>query len=244
MAIPRLIDVYQLPTTDNICNQVLREVISLPKVSMAHVIMNPANVSLWHQHSIMTEVYFVLDGEGILYYGDKSIRAKGGTYVMLPPKTPHKLKNIGNSNLEHLVFAVPPFSPHDVELLDDFANETFIPETFKHDKPPITALDGALIYELIPPDERERLDIALAVGFLPKGRKAIPHYHKISEEIYYVSSGVGQVRVDEEKFNIKKGSVIYVLRDKVHALENKSDSEELNIVCITSPAYKEEDFIL
>jgi len=107
----------------------------------------------------------------------------------------------------------------------------------------MTALDGALIYELIPPNERERLDVALAVGFLPKGRKAIPHYHKISEEIYYISSGIGRVRVNDETFNIKKGSVIYVPRNKVHALENKSDSEELNVLCVTSPAYTKGDFI-
>jgi len=241
---PKLIDVYQLPTVDNICNQILREVISLPKVSMAHVTMNPGNVSLWHQHSKMSEIYFILEGDGILYYGNKSIKAERGTYLMIPPKTPHKLRNTGSSDLEHLVLAIPPFNPNDVELLDDFANEKSTPKKFEYGKPPVTALDGALIYELIPPNERERLDVALAVGFLPKGRKAIPHYHKISEEIYYVCSGIGKIRVGDEIFDIKKGSVIYVPRNKVHALENKSDSEELNILCVTSPAYSEGDFIL
>lgn len=205
--------------------------------------MNPENTSLWHQHSRMNEVYFVLDGEGLLFYGDKSIIAKKGTYLMLPPKTPHKLRNTGNSDLEHLVFAIPPFDPNDVELLDDFANEKEVPETFDYEKPPITALDGALIYELISPNERNRLDVALAVGFLPKGKRAIPHYHKISEEIYYVSSGSGKVRVSDETFEIKKGSVIYVPKNKVHALENKSDVDELHVLCVTSPAYTEEDFI-
>ncbi len=243
MATAKLIDVYTLPTVDNICNQILREVISLPKVSMAHVTMNPGNVSLWHQHSMMSEVYFLLEGKGVLYYEDKSIRAEKGTYLILPPKTPHKLRNTGSSNVEHLVFAIPPFNPNDVELLDDFANEKSTPDRFKYDKRPITALDGALIYELIPSNERERLDVALAVGFLPKERKAIPHYHKISEEIYYVSSGIGRLRVGQENFNIRKGSVIYVPRDIVHALENKSDSEELKVLCVTSPAYTEGDFI-
>ncbi len=243
MTHPKLIDVYELPTVDNVCNQILREVISLPKVSMAHVTMNPGHTSLWHQHSRMSEVYVVLDGEGVLFYGDKSIIAKKGAYLMLPPKTPHKLRNTGNSDLEHLVFAVPPFDPKDVKLLEDFANEKYIPETFDYEKPPITALDGALIHELIPPKERKRLDIALAAGFLPIGRKAIPHYHTISEEIYYVFSGSGKIRVGEEHFEIKKGSVIYVPRNKVHALENKSEVDDLQVLCVTSPAYTEKDFI-
>ena len=172
MTNPKLIDVYDLPTVDNVCNQILREVLSLPKVSMAHVTMKPGNTSLWHQHSRMSEIYFVLDGEGVLFYGNKSIIAKRGTYLMLPPKTPHKLRNTGNSDLEHLVFAIPPFDPKDVELLDDFANEKDVPEIFDYEKPPITALDGALIYELIPPNERNRLDVALAVGFFAKGKES------------------------------------------------------------------------
>src|SRR4030042_6527110 len=87
----------------------LGEVISLPKVSLAHVLMEPGNVSLWHRHSNMSEIYFILEGEGILYHGDKALQAENGAYLLLPPDTPHKLRNTGNSALEHLVLAVPPF---------------------------------------------------------------------------------------------------------------------------------------
>jgi len=243
MSEPRLIDVYELSTVENVCNQILREVISLPKVSMAHVIMNEGNVSLWHQHSRMSEVYFILEGEGILYYGNKALQAEKGAYLVLPPNTPHKLRNTGKSDLEHLVFAIPPFDPEDVEILDDSPSENVSPTKFTYDKPPITALDGALIYELMNEKERKQMDVALAVGFLPAGRKAIPHYHKISEELYYVTDGFGKVRVGEQDFEVKKGSLIYVPTDSVHALENGSDSEELRVLCVSSPSYTEGDFI-
>ncbi len=240
---PKLIDVYELPTVDNVCNQILREVISLPKVSMAHVIMNEGNVSLWHQHSKMTEVYFILEGEGILYYGERALKVEKGAYLVIPPNTPHKLRNTGNSDLEHLVFAIPPFNPEDVEILDDSPTEDITPEKFSYEKPPITALDGALIYELMNADERKSLGVALAVGFLPQGRKAIPHHHRISEEIYYVTNGVGRVRVGKQNFEVKKGSVVYVPTNKIHALENGSDSEELKVLCVSSPSYTEGDFL-
>jgi mannose-6-phosphate isomerase-like protein (cupin superfamily) len=107
----KLIDVYELDPVENVCDQTLREVISLPKVSLAHVIMDEGNVSLWHQHSRMSEVYFILEGEGILYYGNEALQAKKGAYLIIPPNTPHKLKNTGKSDLEHLVFAIPPFDP-------------------------------------------------------------------------------------------------------------------------------------
>jgi mannose-6-phosphate isomerase-like protein (cupin superfamily) len=92
-------------------------------------------------------------------------------------------------------------------------------------------------------DERKNLDVALALGFLPAGRKAIPHYHRISEELYYVTDGIGKVKVGEQTFDVKKGSVLYVPVNQAHALENGSDSEELKVLCVSSPSYTEEDFI-
>jgi len=235
---------YNLPTVENICNQILREVIALPKVSMAHVTMAPGNVSLWHDHVEMNEVYFILKGTGILTYGNRALTATKGAYLVIPPNTPHKLKNTGNTDLEHLVFALPPFSPDDVRLIDEPNNlKEPIPEEYKQEKKPITALDGALIYELITESERKRLDLALAMGFLPAGRKAIPHFHKICEELYYVTSGHGSVKIDGQSYEIKKGSVIHIPLNAVHALENSNQTEELQILCVSSPAYREGDFI-
>ncbi len=240
---PTLLDVYELSVVNNICNQILREVISLSNVSMAHIIMNGGNVSLWHKHSKMTEVYFIINGNGILYHGNQALLVETGAYLVLPPNTPHKLRNIGKYDLEHLVFAIPPFDSNDVEILDDNITENITPKKFNYNKPSITALDGALIYELMDAEERKDLDVALAVGFLPPRRKAIPHYHHISEEIYYVTEGLGKVMVGEQTFEVKKGSVVYVPTNRVHALENRSDSEKLRILCVSSPSYTEEDFL-
>ena len=244
MAEGRLINVYDLPTVYNVCNQILREIISLPKVSMAHVIMEEGNVSLWHKHSNMGEIYFILEGEGILYQGNRSLKVKEDSYQIISKNTPHALENTGKSNLEHLVFAIPPFNLEDVEILNDSSSKDFISEEFKYDKSPITALDGALIYELMNEKERKDLDVALAVGFLPQRKKAIPHHHLISEELYYVTKGEGKVKVGKQIFGVKKGSVICVPVNQTHALENESDSEELKILCVSSPSYTEGDFIL
>lgn len=241
---PELKFVYELPTVENVCNQVLREVISLPKVSIAHVSMSSGNASLLHQHSKMTEIYFILEGTGLLHYGESLLEVERDSYLTIPPNMPHKLQNVGNSDLEHLVFAIPPFNPDDVKLLDE-PKSSRIPHTqkFRYDKPPITALDGALIYELISDEERKVLDVALAIGLLPPERKAIPHYHEISEEVYYIASGKGRVRVGDCDHKIRRGSVVHIPINTVHALENESKYEELRVLCVSSPAYKEGDFI-
>jgi len=240
----RLINVYDLPTVDNVCDQILREVVSLSNVSVAHVIMNKENVSLRHQHSKMSEIYFILQGKGILYYGNNALQVEKGSYLVIPSNTPHKLKNVGNVELEHLVFAIPPFNSEDVEILNDYSNDDITFKKFSYNKKPVTALDGALVYELMTVKERKQLDTALAVGFLPVSRKAIPHYHKVSEELYYVIDGFGKIVVGEKNFEVKKGSLVYIPTYKVHALENESDSKELEVLCVSSPAYIEGDFIL
>ena len=171
------------------------------------------------------------------------MKAEPGAYLVIPKNTPHHLRNTGKPDLEHLVFAIPPFNPKDVEILKTPTKET-APEKSSYGKPPMTAKDGALIYELMSAEERQQLDVALAVGFLPKGKKAIPHHHRISEEIYYVTDGTGKVRVGEKTFEVKKGSPVYVPANTVHALENGSNSEELKVLCVSSPAYTGGDFVL
>jgi mannose-6-phosphate isomerase-like protein (cupin superfamily) len=241
MAKPYSINVYDLDTVDNVCNQVLREVISLPKVSMAHVIMAPGNVSLLHEHHKMTEIYFILDGEGILYHGDRALKIEKGAYLVLPPNSPHKIVN-SDKDLEHLVFALPPFDPNDVHILDDEPSYAE-PEPFKYDKQPFTARDGAIVYELLSAEERKELDMGLAIGSLEPKRKAIDHLHNISEEVYYVISGNGKVKLDGKEYEVRKGSVIYMPTNCVHALEN-TISEELEVLCLSSPCYTDADFIL
>lgn len=240
------LEVYDLPAVDNVCNQTLREVISLPKVSVAHVLMHPGGISLPHHHQRMSEIYFILEGEGIIYYKDQALHVEQGAYLVLPPYTSHQLKNIGKNNLEHLVLAVPPFSAKDV-ILDNVEtgntdNSKTKPQKFTFPTP-VTALDGATIYELIPEAARKELDVGLAVGILPPNQKAIPHYHNLSEEVYYIIGGQGKARVGGEELPIKRGTVIPIPTKVIHSLEN-TNVEELNVLCLSSPAYVEGDFII
>ncbi len=241
---PELFDIYGLEPVENVCNQILREIITLPSVSMAHVIMEKDNVSLYHKHNDMSEVYFILKGEGILYYGDRGLFVKEDSYLIIPKDIPHKLKNTGDSELEHLVFAAPPFDPDDIEMVDEPSSYDIDDEISDYKKNPVEALDGATVYEMMSKAERTELDFALALGILPKQRKAKMHYHNVSEELYYIISGYGKVVVGDKRSDIKKGSLVYVPTDHNHALENKSDSEELKALCLSSPPYAKEDFIL
>ncbi len=236
------LNVYELPTATNVCDQILREVMVLNQVSFAHVTMDPRAVSLLHQHFAMSEVYFILEGQGILYYGNKALEVTKGAYQVIPPRTPHKLRNTNNASLEHLVFAVPPFNPADVHLVDDSLKEYSL-KTFENGNP-IIAQDGAILHELLPPLERLSLNMGLAFGLLSPRKKATPHYHEKSEEVYYVVYGQGKLSLGDSTYNIRKGSVIYVPTKTIHGLENTATDKELEVLCLSSPPYTDEDFLL
>jgi mannose-6-phosphate isomerase-like protein (cupin superfamily) len=239
---PFACDVYAIPTAPNVCNQVLREVIALPGVSMAHVIMDKGNASLPHEHNGMAEIYFIIQGEGVLYHGEEATAVSSDACVVIPPKTRHMLKNSNRRTLEHLVFAVPPFNAVDVHLTEAMVDYPE-PKSWKYDGIPVTAQDGAIIQEYLSRDERKELGIAIAVGALPPNRFAVPHVHRISDEVYFILGGHGMVQLNDFRTNVRAGSIVYVPKGTVHALENMRRQEELNVLCLSSPAYIDEDFV-
>mgnify|MGYP001603472180 CR=1 FL=1 len=241
---PKVFNVYDLEPVRNVCNQTLREVISLPEVSMAHVTMQPKAESLLHKHEKLSEIYFILAGLGILYSGKNFSAVSKKDYHVLQPRTSHKLFNIGTEELEHLVFSHPKFDPGDVILLKDEGKDyesekekSRNPECIQH----IIAQDGASIYELFTEDEKRDFKFGLAVGHLHAGKESIPHYHKETEEVYYALSGNGVASIDKEEHQIQKGSVVHIGVGEVHSLQNTSKGN-LSVLCLSSPAYKDEDF--
>jgi len=106
---------------------------------------------------------------------------------------------------------------------------------------PFTAADGATVYELFNPSRSAIKNLSLASGFLETGKDARAHFHKKSEEIYYVLSGQGQIRLGEKKFSISRGDAIFVPVNTAHALANTSQTESLTVLAIESPPYQDND---
>ena len=67
-----------------------------------------------------------------------------------------------------------------------------------------------------------------------------PHYHREIEEIYYVQSGHGMMRVGEEQCEVGPGDAIYIPRGSRHTLENTS-GEDIKLLLVCGPAFFHED---
>jgi len=62
-----------------------------------------------HYHLRMTEVYFCLEGEGMIELGDEKLPLRPGILVTIPPGTVHRA--VGDLKIINVV--IPPFDPSD-----------------------------------------------------------------------------------------------------------------------------------
>ena len=64
-----------------------------------------------HIHEVEEQIYYILEGEGIMELdGDKKI-VRPGLTIFIPPKVRHALYNTGTKDLTFLVVSSPPLKP-------------------------------------------------------------------------------------------------------------------------------------
>jgi mannose-6-phosphate isomerase-like protein (cupin superfamily) len=62
------------------------------------------------------------------------------------------------------------------------------------------------------------------------------HYHKLSDEMYYIYKGRGRMRVGGEYRDVGQGDIIIIPKGAVHGLKNTTPGD-LVIFFITSPPF-------
>lgn len=108
---------------------------------------------------------------------------------------------------------------------------------------PFITKDGSEIRELLAHRNSCIRNQTLAEARLPPGRSTIAHYHQQTEEIYYVLSGVGAMRIGAETRDVGSGDAIAIPPGAVHQLTNTGPGE-LKILCCCAPGYEHDDTVL
>jgi len=98
--------------------------------------------------------------------------------------------------------------------------------------------DGSTIRELHHTDVQ-----SLAEATLEPDEATQRHYHRATEEIYFVLKGSGRMEVDGETRMVRPGDAILIPAGAWHTLENNGTSE-LRILCCCAPPYSHEDTLL
>ena len=103
-------------------NTILRELLHPAKAdlnlrySLAHAMLKPGKTS--QPHKLKTsEVYYILEGEGIIHNDEETERVCPGQAVYIPPDSRQYIHNPGNSDLKFLCIVDPAWRKEDEEVL-------------------------------------------------------------------------------------------------------------------------------
>jgi mannose-6-phosphate isomerase-like protein (cupin superfamily) len=100
---------------------------------------------------------------------------------------------------------------------------------------PFTTKDGSTIREL----HHTELQ-SLAEATLEPSQATERHYHRATEEIYFVVKGSGDLEVAGERRRIRPGDAALIPPGAWHTLENDGSSE-LRFLCCCVPPYSHDD---
>ncbi len=85
------------------------------RYSLAHATLKPGETS--RPHTIKTsEVYYILEGEGVMHVEDGSARVSPGQSIYIPPNSRQFVENTGNFDLKFLCIVDPAWRPEDEEV--------------------------------------------------------------------------------------------------------------------------------
>jgi mannose-6-phosphate isomerase-like protein (cupin superfamily) len=84
--------------------------------SLAEATVPPRAETEEHYHGVTEEIYFFTSGSGVMKLGDEESEVSAGDTVVIPPGTPHMLRNTGDEPLKLLCCCAPPYSHEDTFL--------------------------------------------------------------------------------------------------------------------------------
>ncbi|MFY9911451.1 MAG: cupin domain-containing protein [Candidatus Sulfotelmatobacter sp.] len=144
------------------------------------------------------EIYFILQGNADLHYGDQIYPMRTNDFTYVPPGLKHSIGSPSDKTLRVLVmgFKIPasisigaPLPKPKIVNLDDVKEET------------VEGHPTSVVYKLLlgpRTGERDAIDDAYVVvsffwmNFAPGGTN-FPHHHETAEEIYLVLDGEGEM---------------------------------------------------
>ncbi len=106
-----------------------------------------------------------------------------------------------------------------------------------------TTKDGSEIRELLAPRNSELRNLSLAEARVEPGGETAEHFHKSSDEIYYILEGEGIMRIEGEERKVRPGDAIAIPAGRKHKIKNDGD-RDLIFLCFCAPSYTHEDTII
>jgi mannose-6-phosphate isomerase-like protein (cupin superfamily) len=103
---------------------------------------------------------------------------------------------------------------------------------------PFTTADGSQIRSILDSTNAPVKNQSLAEASVPAGSATERHYHRDSEEFYFLLEGSGTMEIDGEKAEVGPGDAILIPPGAWHQITAK---EPLRFLCCCAPPYRHED---
>lgn len=103
---------------------------------------------------------------------------------------------------------------------------------------PFTTKDGSTIRSLLDASNAPVAKQSLAEATLSAGNATDRHYHKLSEEFYYLLEGRGVMEIEGEDREVGSGDAILIPAGAWHQIRA---TEALRFLCCCAPPYSHED---
>lgn len=85
--------------------------------SIVHAVLKAGESSITHKLKTSVEVYYILEGKGIMHIDDESEEVMPGQAIYIPANSSQYIQNTGNNELKFLAIVYPMWKEEDEELL-------------------------------------------------------------------------------------------------------------------------------
>jgi mannose-6-phosphate isomerase-like protein (cupin superfamily) len=106
------------------------------------------------------------------------------------------------------------------------------------EQPPFTTKDGSTIRSLLDLTNAPVQHQSLAEAALPAGAATERHYHRVSEEFYFITQGTGLMEVEGQSREVSPGDAILIPPGAWHQITALT---ELRLLCMCAPPYQHSD---
>jgi mannose-6-phosphate isomerase-like protein (cupin superfamily) len=231
-------------------NRIMRSVARFGEAALdAHGTCQPVS------YDRQEELYFVLEGKGVLHYADRTFPVRANDFTYLAPGVKHSIENSSAEPMRVVIMgfkipsaisiSAPPSEPKIVNM-DELKQQT------------VEGHPTSVLYKLLAGPRtgaRDAIDQAYVMvslfwmDFAPGGTN-FPHHHETAEEIYLVIDGEGEMVAGggmdgvEGRHPAKAGDAYYFRANSTVGFYNQNKpGAKAHILAVRSriPLPKEED---
>ena len=106
------------------------------------------------------------------------------------------------------------------------------------DQPPFVTKDGSTIRSILDRANAPVEQQSLAEATIFAGNATERHYHKVSEEFYFLLEGEGTMEIDGERREVQPGDAVVIPAGAWHQI---TAARDLRFLCCCAPPYSHED---